>query len=177
MKAKKNGKGGVILELNPAEQQIQQPSAELDIQKILVPLDFSDCSRKALQYAAAFAKQSAADLHLLHVQESTPSGAETGYVECMSTAQAQAQLERYKEQLEETIEVATAVTRGVPYSEIVEYARTLGVDLIIISTHGRRGFQRLLMGSTVEKVVRHAPCPVLVVRELERDFIEAGRKS
>ncbi len=67
----------------------------------------------------------------------------------------------------------TMVREGTPHREIAEAARELPADLIIIATKGRRGLARALLGSTTEKVVRFAPCPVLVVREKEREFIHS----
>jgi nucleotide-binding universal stress UspA family protein len=67
------------------------------------------------------------------------------------------------------------VRKGRPHREIVEAARTLKVDLIVISTHGYTGVNRALLGSVTERVVREAPCPVLVVREREHDFIKARK--
>ncbi len=67
--------------------------------------------------------------------------------------------------------VVRVVRQGEPYLEILSVARELGMDLIILSTHGRTGLARVLMGSTTEKVVRHADCPVLVVREHEHEFL------
>ena len=66
-----------------------------------------------------------------------------------------------------------AVRPGRPATEIVEAARELAADLIVIATHGRTGLQHVLLGSVAENVVRHAPCPVLTVREHEREFVES----
>ena len=63
------------------------------------------------------------------------------------------------------------VRAGQPYYEITTAAKELDVDLIVITTHGRTGLKHALLGSTAERVVRHAPCPVLTVREREHDFI------
>ena len=64
---------------------------------------------------------------------------------------------------------ATAVVRdGKPFEEICHTAKTVGADMIVLTTHGYTGLKHVWLGSTVERVVRHAPCPVLVVRELER---------
>ena len=60
---------------------------------------------------------------------------------------------------------------GVPASEIVQAAKTLAADVIVIATHGRTGLKHVLLGSVVESVVRRAPCPVLVVREREHEFL------
>jgi nucleotide-binding universal stress UspA family protein len=65
----------------------------------------------------------------------------------------------------------TLVRQGRSFHEITQAARTLKVDLIIIATHGYTGLKHALLGSTTERVVRHAPCPVLVLREKERDFV------
>jgi nucleotide-binding universal stress UspA family protein len=65
----------------------------------------------------------------------------------------------------------TLLRTGQPHTEIVEAARELGADLIVLSTHGHTGLTHALLGSTAEKVVRHAPCPVLVVREKEHEFV------
>jgi nucleotide-binding universal stress UspA family protein len=66
---------------------------------------------------------------------------------------------------------------GTAHTEIVRIARELGIDLIILSTKGRTGLAHVFLGSTAEKVVRHASCPVLVVREHGRDFVEAAEAS
>jgi len=63
------------------------------------------------------------------------------------------------------------IRKGTPHKEITDAARELEADLIIIATNGYTGFAHVLLGSTTERVVRHAPCPVLVVREKEREFL------
>ena len=65
----------------------------------------------------------------------------------------------------------TLVRTGVPYAEIAEAARALKADLIILTTHGYTGLKHVFLGSTAERVVRHAPCPVLTVREKEHEFV------
>lgn len=144
----------------------------LRIKSILVPLDYSPSSRKALDYAAAVAKQFKAKLTLLHVVEPVATadfGAAFPLVmednQLMSAA---------KSELERVVNAAgiprSAVEKvlvrfGRSFHEIAEAARTRKVDLIILSTHGYTGLKHALMGSTTERVVRHAPCPVLVVRQ------------
>ncbi len=68
-------------------------------------------------------------------------------------------------------QVKVLVRRGHPYSEIDQIAKDICSDLIVVSTHGRSGLRHLLLGSVAERVVRHAPCPVLVVRENEHEFV------
>ena len=84
--------------------------------------------------------------------------------------QAEADLERMAKELGEASSVkATAVVRdGKPFEEICRSAKTVGADMIVLTTHGYTGLKHVWLGSTAERVVRHAPCPVLVVRELER---------
>ena len=145
--------------------------------RILLPLDFSEASHKALAYAAAFAEECGAEITLLHVVE-LPAYPELGYahVPMKEAEQKKAALE--------TLQVAplalgenarfiksTLVRVGNPSQEIIEEARKENFDLIVISTHGHGGLRHFLLGSTTEKVVRHAACPVLVVREQEHDFL------
>jgi nucleotide-binding universal stress UspA family protein len=75
-----------------------------------------------------------------------------------------------QDEVEELIPVQAEVRTGKPYNEIVLAAKKLGADLIVIATHGYSGLKRALLGSTAERVVRYAPCPVLVVREKEKEF-------
>jgi universal stress protein A len=75
------------------------------------------------------------------------------------------------QQVPQGIPAETCVRTGRPATEIVAAAREMDADLIIISTHGHTGLKHVLMGSTAENVVRHAPCPVLTVREKEHEFL------
>jgi universal stress protein A len=170
--------GGVVLKLGPDETQIptQAPASVFRIKRILVPLDFSDCSTKALEYALPFAKQFGAELKLLHVTEVYTPGPELGFVET-EDLQAKANLDRICSTVKGSVACSWSMRTGAPAGEIVEAARELGIDLIIISTHGRKGLTRMFLGSTTETVVRHAPCPVLVVRETEREFVSEHSDS
>jgi len=151
----------------------------LRLQQILVPIDFSSHSVKALRYASAFAQQFEARLMLLHVNEPMVFPSELGYAPLATEALDQSLREDAQTRLQslahecraEGLEVETAVVPGRPFHEIVEAAAEREVDLIIIATHGFTGFTHVLMGSTAERVVRHAKCPVLVVREDEREFV------
>jgi nucleotide-binding universal stress UspA family protein len=77
-----------------------------------------------------------------------------------------------RKELKPAIQSATLVRSGSAFNEIVAVARELQIDLIIIATHGYSGLKHFLLGSTAERVVRHAPCPVLVVRDREHDFVQ-----
>jgi universal stress protein A len=144
----------------------------LRINSILVPFDFSPSSKMALDYAVTFARQFKARLTLLHVVEpvATPDFA-ASFPLAMENDKLMAAA---KDELERAVKSARfprgivekiLVRFGRSFHEIADAARTRKVDLIIISTHGYTGLKHALMGSTTERVVRHAPCPVLVVRQ------------
>ena len=145
----------------------KRKQATLSVKTILVPLDFSDESRKALAYAAPFARQFGAEIVLLHVVEpvATPDFAKSFPLaldnEKLMNA-ARDQLDHISRL--EGVRGKTLVRYGRSFQEIAGAARGLKADLIILSTHGYTGLKHVLLGSTTERVVRHAPCPVLVVR-------------
>ena len=172
--------GGVLVELAPEESQIPAQSVAtapiFKLEKILVPMDFSDCSKKALQYAIPFAKQFGAELKLLYVVEPYPAAPEMAPFDAESIQDRHSELETLRKTIGHAARVTTSVRTGAPHTEIVEAARQLGADLIIISTHGRKGLTRMVFGSATEKVVRYAPCPVLIVRESEHEFVP-GRSA
>ncbi len=144
--------------------------------KILVPIDFSDAARAALEYAVAL-RATGGSIELFHVLERPSyfgpeilmvSGAEAlASIEQFAAEQAEAELRLLVEQLgmRGVSNVHYRVTRGVPAERIVEEATEF--DLIVMGTTGRTGLAHLLAGSVAEKVVRLAPCPVLTVRASE----------
>jgi len=136
-----------------------------------VPVDFSDCSKKALQYAIPFATQFDAELTLLHVVQPYPAVPEMAPVDVETIQDGRRELEALRKTIGDAVRSATSLCTGEPHLEIARVASELGIDLIILSTHGHKGLARMFLGSTTEKVVRHAPCPVLIVRESERDFV------
>ncbi len=152
-------------------------STNLKVKKILVPIDFSDCSEKALIYAIQLAKEFCATIDVLYVVPPyyayDPYGvAEFERIEKELRANGEQKLAALiLEKVPQGLPVETVVRNGRPATEIVEAARELNADLIIISTHGHTGLKHVLLGSTAESVVRHAPCPVLTVREKEREFL------
>ena len=143
---------------------------EFKIERILVPLDFSPASTQALDYAVWLAKQFHAAIHLVHVyppDEASSAGA--GHL-LFETAET---IERLNEELTGIHRKHVPTFRpenchirgGRPYQEIVRVAREIDADLIVLSTRGHSGLKHLLLGSTAERVVRNAPCPVLVTRK------------
>ena len=140
------------------------------IRSILVPIDFSKPSEKALDYAVSLAKQFGAKLTLLNVVEPVATPDFAYYPLLMENDKVVAETKRRLEQVPIKAGVASElvekilVRNGKPHWEITNAAQTLKVDLIVISTHGYSGLAHVFMGSTAERVVRHAECPVLVVR-------------
>ncbi|PWU20035.1 MAG: hypothetical protein C5B50_04905 [Verrucomicrobia bacterium] len=154
--------------------------SDLRLKRILVPVDFSHCSRKALNYAVAFAKSFQAEIILLNVPETAPVPphqfvVETGDLETELRKQAASQLAQWRQSIPQEISARTVTLASLAADqEIVDLARENDVDLIVMGTHGRKGIAHLLIGSTAERVVRNAPCPVLVVRLREHDFVAEG---
>ena len=151
----------------------------MPISRIQVPLDFSDCSTAALDYAVALAKPLNADLILTHVIEPFPYSVIEGltFVDygARLTSETQSLLDALsKRPLKERLSVATHLTSGIPFREILFLAEREKADLIVMGTHGRSGFERFMTGSVAEKVVRLAPCPVLTLRPKPAT---AGRKQ
>ena len=127
-----------------------------------MPTDFSPASRKSLSYALRFAGGLNSEITLLHVLEpDTP----------LTLAGRPASAAFSEEELADAEEGLRGLRHGVATHEIVEAAKELDVDLIVIATHGFTGWKHFAIGSTAERVARAAPCPVLVVREKEHDFI------
>jgi universal stress protein A len=144
------------------------------LKKILVPVDYSDCSRVAMEYALFLAERFDAEIEVLHVAE-VPLGEEhtvvkpdTGEEQLLSELIMQQAVKAETEFLapfvRATIPIEKSLLKGRPGKVIVEAAADRGADLIVMGTHGRSGFDRLIMGSVTERVLRSAPCPVVVVR-------------
>jgi len=146
----------------------------MNIRSILLPTDFSECGNYALSYAASLARTFKASIICLNVIEPiVPTVGYSGMTEPMPIADIAEQLEDSAERelpkLAECDECAglnveEMVAHGEAASEIVRVAKERAVDLIVIASHGRTGLGRILFGSTAEAVVRHAACPVLVVK-------------
>lgn len=143
------------------------------IRRILAPTDLSNNSLPALRYAAELAEKFAAELVLLHVVQDTVlvlpdavmptpvAGPDLNEL----VAAARAGLEKIIEDLNlARLNPKREVRIGTPAAEVDAAAKELQADLICVSTHGRTGLAHLLLGSVAEKIIRHAPCPVLVVR-------------
>lgn len=152
---------------------------EPKINKILVPVDFSDYSKAALKYAVNFSKMFSAELILVYVIEPVvyPPDFSMGQIAIPSVTsefdeRAKEELTKLaKDEIPQEIKVKTVLKTGKPFVEIIDTATEVDVDLIIIATHGHSGVEHILFGSTAEKVVRKAPCPVLTLREPVKGFL------
>ena len=143
-----------------------------DIKRILVPLDFSTSSRRALDYAVGVAQKFDASLHLVHVCE-TPSMM-TASIDAYAIAYADWNQRLGEEAERELVKISTSLKGIVVTTEvlfgraaaaIIEAAETNAADLIVMGTHGHGAVMHVLMGNVAERVVRTAACPVLTVRE------------
>ncbi len=145
------------------------------IKKILAPIDFSVYSQQAIEQAVSFAEQFQAKITFMHVveQEIYPSFYDYP-LEIIPEEDEQIQqvvlknMEEFvADQVDESLVDGFVVQRGAAHKQIVEYTRENPVDLLVISTHGLTGLDYLLLGSTAEKVIRWAPCPVLTVKRMD----------
>ena len=153
----------------------------IKITTILHPTDFSELSLLALRYARELSDLFDAQLHCVHVvdesqqywttmgPEAAPIGPPMDELLAASEAQMQTFAEAHLAGLKS--EPVTKVVIGKPFLDIIKYARETKCDLVVLATHGRSGLMHALMGSTAEKVVRKAPCPVLTVRSGEHEFV------
>ena len=153
----------------------------IKLEKILCPLDFSENSQEALQYAIhLMLKDDDATLYLVHVVDSRVfdySGPmyeqEVPFMKVELDQSAREQLEKkllaeVPEEIQNRVE--TTILFGVPFLEIIMAARDKNIDLIVIGTHGRTGLAHMIIGSVAEKVVRKAPCPVLSVKNKKKNI-------
>ncbi|MBM3850759.1 MAG: universal stress protein [Verrucomicrobia bacterium] len=152
--------------------------ARLHPRHLLVPTDFSPASKKALAYADAFASTFGSRITLIHVIEPMVLPPEYGYLPHYSPEDEARQVEAvHRQLLDIAVGLDTAkrtefsVRVGRPWHEVVGAVGELGIDLLVLTTHGRTGLRHMLMGSVAEKIVRHTHCPVLVVRPEETDFL------
>lgn len=151
------------------EEEIFEPPR---LKRLLVPIDFSEHARAALPHVVIFAQNFDAEIELLHVidQRVYPSfyGTEAEslmrlYPELMDKSIAE--LKSFAgDDIPEDLQIEFTVREGNPQSEIIRYADKQDVDLIMMGTHGLSGLEKVLIGSTAEKVVRRAECPVFVIK-------------
>ena len=148
------------------------PSRPVTLERILVPVDFSDCSLDALEYAAGVAQQAKASLMLLHVLEPVSYGLDFTLGHSRTREQVRESWTKRLEELASSLKATQVpvdfrLRGGLPAASILDSAQTLPCDFIIMGTHGRRGISHALSGSVAEAVLRKSRCPVLTVRSLK----------
>lgn len=147
-----------------------------NVKKILAPIDFSVHSMEAMRDAMELAKDVGAEVHLMHVisphHHFIPLPLESNAEQSRELARESAMLEQADEELArikkdefgDSKKVVTFAVVGHPVQKLADYAKEQGIDLIVLSTHGRSSVEHMLLGGTTEKLVRNAPCSVLVIR-------------
>jgi len=151
---------------------------------ILVAIDFSEHSDRAIQLATDFATAFQSSLTLLHVYESpvalfSESALRWGNLREPSLEEAESRLAEQVELIGREIpQIGARIRQGMPSQQILAAAQEYGADLIVMGTHGRKGLARTLLGSVAEKVVRHSPIPVLTVRYVrEKRTVSSEKKA
>jgi len=151
----------------------------IKLRKVLVPTDFSDSARHAFSYGVSFAREFKAELVLLHVVENLTVGYASDLFP-VPMAEVFQEIAGYargeldtlaREAREQGVTVVEKVVQGKPAAEIMRVAREDTIDVIVLGTHGKGVLDHALFGSTTERVVRKAPCPVLTCRLSEHEFV------
>lgn len=145
----------------------------MKIERILIPVDFSEYSKMALEYSIEFSKKFNSELILIYVIEPIVYPSDFGLgqipinqVDFEIQSKAESELKKLvEEKVPSELKASYVVKTGKPFLEIISAAKEYDCDLIIIATHGHTGIEHILFGSTAEKVVRKSPIPVLTVRE------------
>lgn len=148
----------------------------IQLNKILVPTDFSEPSRSALRYGAAFADQFGAAVHFLYAVEHPTQFGFSGIDVTELTEELKTNADAKMEELhsmwaEYAFPVHKEIRVGNPAQVVVDYAKEIEADMIVMGTHGHGAVRHMLLGSVAERVVRMAPCPVLTVRFPEHEFV------
>lgn len=138
------------------------------LKKMMIPVDFSDCSLDALEYGVVMARPMGASMTLLHVLEPVSYGLDFTLVSSPAR-QRRAVIERRLADIAQAIRAGGVscdfmVRGGLPNDSILEAAKSLPADWLVMGTHGRRGLAHAMYGSVVEFVLRQSPCPILTVR-------------
>jgi nucleotide-binding universal stress UspA family protein len=152
----------------------------IHLKKILVPTDFSESALKALRYGISFAREFGSELLLLHVVEPVAIGYGSDLfpvpmAEVFEEMSGHARVEIGKLAAftrEKGVAARELVVQGKPSSEVLRIAAEEEVDLIVVGTHGKGLLDKAIFGSTTERVVRRAPCPVLTCRPEEHEFVD-----
>lgn len=157
---------------------------QLTYDKILVPIDFSDPSRKAFYMALKYARQFDADTYVLHAMEPMDAFDSTTKVQEQSNEVDRVE-EGVRRRVNELFEQAglaevdrrrvhIVISGGKPWKEILKFSAKEGINLIVMASHGETSFKDILMGSTTERVVRRAGCHVLCIKPDDYEYDPIG---
>jgi nucleotide-binding universal stress UspA family protein len=160
----------------------QKPEqAMIAIKNVLVPTDFGEAALSALEYGRNIARTFGATLHVVYVVDNLAARVSLDYPHPLNLARMQTEMETealmrlealVSDDDRRTLHAkCVRLTAMSPAPAIMAYAIDAAIDIIVMGTHGRGRMAQLLMGSVAERIVRSAPCPVLVVRQPEREFI------
>lgn len=156
----------------------------IKIERILVPVDFSEGSQKALRYAHEIARDRSSKVYVLHVinqriidaiRDMSAKGYKGEFVEVVKKVvqERTEELEAFvPPAMREEVEVVFEILKGKPAQEVINFAKENKIDLIILGSVGRSALETVLVGSVARNVSNHAPCPVLLVRPVAHDFIQ-----
>lgn len=145
--------------------------------KILCPVDFSQFTQEVINYALDLAKKYGAELHLMHVVPNMTYF--TPYESFLTPENLVAIEKNIQDEVERDfaklhkgngVPTKTVIRTGVPFVEIIDYAKSESIDLIVMGTHGRSAIENILIGNVAEKVVRKSPCPVMTIRPKGKEF-------
>jgi nucleotide-binding universal stress UspA family protein len=156
----------------PVAKQLAGEHPKATVTRMLVPVDFSDCSRDALEYGTLIAQRSNVSMKLLHVLEPVSYGLDFTLPQM---AQRESSKIAITKRLSDFVCALSSlglasdflISGGLPADSILDAARAQSVDVIVMGTHGRRGLSHALFGSVAESVLRRSSCPVLTVRSLK----------
>ena len=159
-----------VLVVHTDEREFVTDAMSVELKRVLVAYDFSDYSELALKYGLSIAQEHQAELHLLHVLPRAMNDPEIAWYPVKGESAYHTAARRLQKVVPAEVhlwcKVTTVVSEGHPYREILNYAEKNEIDLISVGAHGAGFGMRALFGSNVDRVLRQAPCPVLVARPL-----------
>lgn len=150
-----------------AAKRSKKAAPPLNIGTIVVPVDFSPAGQPALEYAESLARLTGATICLVHVLRPIISEIDFATIQHdRNTRKEKVERELGSIQAERFSDIRSnfQIREGTPFEEIIKAADKVKADLIVMATHGYTGLRHIVLGSTTERVVRHATCPVIVVR-------------
>jgi nucleotide-binding universal stress UspA family protein len=171
------------LERKGSSTATQSPLEQLEIKRVLCPMDFSEFSHRAFRYAVSLARHFGSRLLIQHTAQPATYTLLEGVGPPITDADIQAQIQRAREEIRQLLissgvdssEVTILLNEGDVADRILETIARERIDLVVMGTHGHKGFSRLAVGSVTEQLIHLAVCPVLVVSHPKKDFVDLNR--